>query len=71
MFKKTLALIFAISMVLNASATPVLDKRSTCQLGNLLPSGGGGNALCSAHCVKQGNIHGGHCNDDDVCVCNH
>ncbi|KAI7874693.1 hypothetical protein K492DRAFT_199765 [Lichtheimia hyalospora FSU 10163] len=49
MFKKTLALIFAISMVLGASASPELDKRSTCQLGN---------------------VHGGHCNDDDVCVCN-
>ncbi|KAI7873783.1 hypothetical protein K492DRAFT_200460 [Lichtheimia hyalospora FSU 10163] len=66
MFKKTVALIFAISMILGASATPVINKRSSCQLGGLIPSGGGGNAVCSAHCFEEGNIHGGHCNEDDV-----
>ncbi|KAJ8661377.1 hypothetical protein O0I10_002643 [Lichtheimia ornata] len=71
MFKKTLALILVISMTLGASATPILDKRSSCQLGNLLPTGGGGDALCSAHCGQQGNKHGGHCDENKVCICNH
>ncbi|CDH56065.1 predicted protein [Lichtheimia corymbifera JMRC:FSU:9682] len=68
MVNKIIALLFVLSMIVAASASPALDKRSSCQLGGLWD--GGADALCSAHCIKQGNKHGGHCNKKKVCVCN-
>ncbi|EEY18448.1 hypothetical protein D7B24_007350 [Verticillium nonalfalfae] len=44
--------------------------KTTCQLGSIGPANAG-NAACSASCfVQHGNIHGGHCNENAVCVCN-
>ncbi|KAI5456053.1 hypothetical protein BGZ63DRAFT_429403 [Mariannaea sp. PMI_226] len=52
-------------------ATPmVIDKRSSCQLGDIWIFHAA-DAACSASCLAQHlNFHGGHCNADKVCVCN-
>ncbi|KAK2595659.1 hypothetical protein QQS21_006632 [Conoideocrella luteorostrata] len=52
-------------------AKPTLfGKRSSCQLGSIGPANAG-NAACSASCFAQhGDVHGGHCDANAVCVCN-
>ncbi|KAF7552674.1 hypothetical protein G7Z17_g4175 [Cylindrodendrum hubeiense] len=56
-----------ISMALFAGlslASPIFDKRSSCQLGSIGPANAG-NAACSASClIQHGNFHGGHCDAD-------
>ncbi|OJJ04751.1 hypothetical protein ASPVEDRAFT_86134 [Aspergillus versicolor CBS 583.65] len=51
-----------------ALAAPNEDiaARSSCQVGDIW---GAGDAACSASCLKDGTYHGGHCNEDSVCVC--
>ncbi|EYE95303.1 uncharacterized protein EURHEDRAFT_377391 [Aspergillus ruber CBS 135680] len=53
----------------HALASPELQKRTTCQACSVAGIEGGA-ACCSAHCVALGNIHGGHCDDEDYCICN-
>ncbi|KAF4594566.1 hypothetical protein GQ602_000179 [Ophiocordyceps camponoti-floridani] len=53
-----------------AAARWILDKRSSCQacaVGNFNAA----DACCSLSCAAQHkNKHGGHCNENKVCVCN-
>ncbi|KAF9123325.1 hypothetical protein BGX30_001513 [Mortierella sp. GBA39] len=41
----------------------------TCQLGGIFFAS---DAACSASCIAQNQeLHGGHCNDKQVCICNY
>ncbi|KAF4511685.1 hypothetical protein G6O67_003458 [Ophiocordyceps sinensis] len=65
-------LVMAVTLLAGIGlATPVvLHKRSSCQLGSIGPANAG-NAACSASClIQHGDIHGGHCDANAVCVCN-
>ncbi|KAE8358267.1 hypothetical protein BDV27DRAFT_163744 [Aspergillus caelatus] len=68
---KLLTVAFSLLLLGHVHATPlVLDKRTSCQVGGI-DKIGAADAACSASCLAQhGNIHGGHCNKDKVCVCN-
>ncbi|KAJ5229228.1 hypothetical protein N7489_009936 [Penicillium chrysogenum] len=52
-----------------ASPSGEIHARLSCQVGDYF---GGGDAACSASCIAQDQgFHGGHCNDESVCVCNY
>ncbi|KAL2152133.1 hypothetical protein VTH82DRAFT_5317 [Thermothelomyces myriococcoides] len=64
------ALVLAAPAPASDDAPAKLQKRLTCQLCSI---GGieAGPACCSAHClIEYGNIHGGHCDENDYCICN-
>ncbi|KAJ5085298.1 hypothetical protein N7532_002656 [Penicillium argentinense] len=57
------------SSVAFAAPSENLRVRSSCQVGDIW---GAGDAACSASCIAQGEgYHGGHCDDNSVCVCNY
>ncbi|KAK6532185.1 hypothetical protein TWF694_003345 [Orbilia ellipsospora] len=48
----------------------ILRARQSCATGSIGPVGAG-NAACSASClIQHGDIHGGHCDANGICVCN-
>ncbi|KAL2163031.1 hypothetical protein VTH06DRAFT_6867 [Thermothelomyces fergusii] len=64
------ALVFAAPAPAPEAAPAQLQKRLTCQLCSVGPLNGGA-ACCSLHClIEFGNIHGGHCDKNDYCICN-
>ncbi|KAB8204032.1 hypothetical protein BDV35DRAFT_395912 [Aspergillus flavus] len=68
---KLLTVAFSLLLLGQVHASPlVLDKRSSCQLGDVWDLNAA-DAACSASCaIQHGNKHGGHCDKNKVCVCN-
>ncbi|KAF9443659.1 hypothetical protein P691DRAFT_764085 [Macrolepiota fuliginosa MF-IS2] len=51
-----LVALFATAVIASPAPSPATE--TTCQFGSIF---GAGDALCSAHCIAEGDIHGGHC----------
>ncbi|KAK4212790.1 hypothetical protein V8F33_004102 [Rhypophila sp. PSN 637] len=68
------AMVIALASALGAVASPApstnkIERRDSCQYCDVWVLNAG-DACCSLHCNILGNVHGGHCNKNRVCICN-